>query len=490
MSLELCPNNYCGNNKNQIDGDCHDLDYQAGNKIIIQKDGMPRCWCVCSCLAVDTPISTPTGTIKVQDVVANKTEVLAAGRNMKFTPYLVTQASRSAPGITEHTIYLHYRLSDGAMHELVVSRDHVFLLSTGELTRADRLSINDQLMDRNAKPVQLLEVLWGSYDGIFYEFATKMEPPDPELTGHLILTNGVISGDFAVQAFVNLASPTHVAQPAAHTPLRLVNVTNRPVVGSREWRAANSKPAPVAHTAALASAAAKPVKVNTGNFVSAALKKIVVPPHASSFLPPLQAAFLEEFAPKRDYNDPYYEQMGTYIEKFFSGWYPDVTYQVDWYSDEVNAHSWVSQGKKNVLLIGGLCRIVGFDFEGICLAIAHELGHFYGHCVDPKSGVTCEGEADYWGAKIILRKVWFGEFYPDNTTKAISQLTTLFNYLHLAGSAQRPPAMETDKLGNKYPPNQCRIDTFKAAMALDLKPACAACPGEIATSDKAAAQPA
>lgn len=477
MTLELCPNNYCGLNKNLIDGDCHDLDYQAGNKIVIQKDGMPRCYCVCSCLAVDTPIGTPGGTIKVQDVVANKTEVLAAGRNMKFSPYLVTQASRSAPGITEHTIYLTYKLA-GATHELVVSRDHVFILDNGELIRADRLAISDQLVDRDGKPVQIMEILWGSYDGIFYEFATKMEPPDPELTGHLVLTNGVVSGDFAVQAFVNLSSPAHVSSPAATSSLRLADISARPVVGSPQWRTANLKSS--------APTAAK--QVNTGKFVHASLKKIVVPAHASSFLPTLQAAFLEEFAPKRDYDDPYYEQMGTYIEKFFAGWYPDVNFQFDWYSDEVNSHSWVSDGKKNVLLIGGLCRIVGFDFEGICLAIAHELGHLDGHFVDPKKGVTCEGEADYWGAKIILRNVWFGEFYLENMNKALEQTKTLFGYLMLTGSGKRPPATEQDRHGNQYPPIQCRLDTFKAAMALEVKPLCAACAGEQAATDKAAKQ--
>jgi hypothetical protein len=471
MTLQLCPNNWCGNNKVLIDGDCHDLDIPAGNKIVIlPRDGNPQCYCVCSCLAVDTPIATPTGTIKVQDVVADETTVLAAGRDLQFRPYLVSQASHSAPGVTEHTIYLHYQLADGSKRELVVSRDHVFLLKTSELTRADRLSPKDQLVDRDGQPAQIVEVLWGSYDGIFYEFATKMEPPDPNLTGHLVLTNGVVSGDFAVQAFVNLSSPTHVAVAPAVSALGLADLTQRPVIGSREWRAAHGGHA----RAAAAAPAAK--QVNSATFTPAPRKKIVVPAHASSFLPPLQAAFLEEFAPPRDYNDPYYEQMGEYIEKFFSCWYPDVNYQFDWYSDEVNSHSWVSKGEKNLLLVGGLCRIVGFDFEGICLAVAHELGHLYGNEINPKSGVTCEGEADYWGAKIILRKVWFGEYYGDNFMKAMSQVNTLFGYLSLAGKGERPPAIEKDKHGNDYPPIPCRLETFRAAAGLDLKPSCADCP--------------
>lgn len=464
MTLELCPNNYCGNNKNLIDGDCHDLDYQAGNKIVIQKDGMPRCYCVCSCLAVDTPIGAPGGPIKVQDIVADQTKIYAAGRDMKFTEYLVTQASKSAPGVTEHTIYLHYALSDKTEQELVVSRDHVFILSTGELIRADMLQLTDQLVDAQANPVQLLEILWGSYDGIFYEFATKMEPPDANLTGHLVLTNGVVSGDFAVQAFVNMTVPAHSPSAARTTALNVA--PPRPVVGSAEWR--------VLH--APATTPAEPKQVNSGEFIHAPAKKIEVPAHASSFLPPLQAAFLELFAPKRDYNDPYYEQMGQYLETFFSAWYPDVNYQFDWYSDEVNAHSWVAtDGAKNVLLVGGLLRIVGFDFEGVALAIAHELGHLYGEPDGSNHGVTCEGEADYWGAKIVLRKVWFGEYYLDNTTKAIEQIKTLFGYLLFGKAADRPPTTENDRRGNAYPSISCRLDTYKAALALDPKPACADC---------------
>lgn len=91
------------------------------------------------------------------------------------------------------------------------------------------------------------------------------------------------------------------------------------------------------------------------------------------------------------------------------------------------------------------------------------------------AGSPAKAKPTNGGAKIVLRKVWFGEYYADNTLKAVQQVKTLFGYLHLAGAGDRPPAIEHDHNGNAYPPVECRLETYKAALALDPKPDCAAC---------------
>lgn len=473
MALEYC-GDYCGNNKNQIDGDCHDLDYQAGNKIVLQLAGRSsRCYCVCSCLAVDTPIATPDGAVKVQDVVPNTTVVLAAGRNLEFTPTIVTQASFATPGVTEHTIYLKY-LVDGQEMELVVTRDHPFLLHGGLLQPADWLQVGDQLTDRNGQPAQVIEIGWGSYTGNFYEFATVMEPPKENLDGHLVLTNEVVSGDFAVQVFCEME--TNKAKAEAN---------GRPSVGSEEWLAAHADPShPHAELRAAVAAdvtgdapvVAGERSVGSATFSPAHLRRVQVPAHAADFLPAQQASRLRRVGRKRPVSDPYYHQMTEYILAGMRPLYPDITFLCDWYNNDVNAHSWVDNGTRFVLVNGGLARMEALELEGLTLAVAHEVGHLVGAPDGSPAGVTCEGEADYYGAKIVLRKVWFGTYYLDNMDKAVAQVTALFDELrtpHKEGAGFDDVLQ--DKAGNGYPSIPCRLDTFAAAMALGPKPDCAAC---------------
>jgi hypothetical protein len=473
MALQYC-GQYCSDNKNEIDGDCHDLDYQAGNDIVLQPDGTKasRCYCVCSCLAVDTPIATPDGTIKVQDVKPRQTTVLAAGKDLTWAPTLVTQASFATPGVTEHTIYLKYQLAgENETRELVVTRDHPFILHDGTLIVADWLQVADQLTDRDGQPAQVVEVGWGSYDGNFYEFATVMEPPPADLAGHLVLTNGVVSGDFAVQVFC------HIEKSAGRT-----SVAERPSVGSEEWVQAHndeSHPEAELRTAAVAGQSpelAEERAVGAGTFSPAALRQVEVPDHAAAFLPAAQARRLQKVGAKRPVSDTYYHQMIEFILSTMRPLYPEITFLCDWYSEEVNSHSWVDDGQQFVLVKGGLVRMEALEMEGLYLAVGHEVGHLTGAPDGSDSGVTCEGEADYFGSKIVLRKVWFGTYYLDNMEKAIDQVKALWAQLrtpHDEGAG--PDEVQVDRSGNTYPPIPCRLDTFTAAMALAKKPECAAC---------------
>jgi len=459
MSLQQCGNNYCSDNKSMIDGDCHDLDYQAGNKIVLIPPGTStQCWCVCSCLAVDTPVSTPTGTVKVQDIVADSTVVLAAGLDLTWSEQLVHQASFATPGLTEHTLYIRYQLAgEQGSRELVVTRDHPFLLYPDKtLVVAETLQLSDQLVDRDGQPAQVVDIRWGSYSGSFYEFATSLTPPDGDYTNHLVLTNGVVSGDFAIQVFSNLPGSSASA--------------SRPEVGSDEWIARNpthkqpSLQGVGVAPAAVASAARRTANGHT--FTPAHV--VVAPAHASDFLPPSQARELKKLAPKHPIGDTYYHQLGDYVLAQFRAFYPEVNFVISWYNSTVNAHSYVLGDQKFVLLDGGLLRIEGFEYEGICLAVAHEVGHLYGTPDGSPNGLTCEGEADYYGAKVALRKLWFGELYGDFMFKALAQLELLYSYLP-------QPAPDVDKAGRAYPSDACRLDTIRAAMAGQPIPDCAAC---------------
>ena len=274
MALRSCNDvrggNYCGVHKSEIDGDCHELDYQAGNKIIIQTPGdrSSRCYCVCSCLAVDTPVAISDGTINVQDIKAGKTTVLAAGLGLEWAPHVVGQWSVAAPGKSIDVIYMKYIVGETEEKEIIVTRDQLFLTLHGKLTPADKLAPRDQLTDRDGQPVQIKDIGWGSYDGNFYELATTMDPPDSNFSNHLIITNEVVTADFAVQMFQDA--------PRSHAFDLVGETRDRPSVGSPEWLEAHGfDDQTTAKTAADLN--------KNSRFTHADEHAVVVPDHASDF---------------------------------------------------------------------------------------------------------------------------------------------------------------------------------------------------------------
>lgn len=452
--MEQCKNNYCGINKSKIDGDCHELDYQAGNKIIMN-DQNPRCWCICSCLAENTEIATDRGVVKVQEIKENVTTVLAAGLDLTWETKLVKQYSVATPGKWIDVVYIHYEQGE-QKREVVVTRDQLFLLKDGKIKPADKLGLRDRLVDRDNQAVPILDLAWGSYNGDFYELATVMEEPPANLAGHLILSNGVVTPDFAVQVYQNdpKTSFTPLLEPAKAAPS----------VGTPEWIEAQGS----AYNAAVK---ARSLRTVNAKFKEASEHHVEVPAYAADFLPHKQAKYLAKHAPKVPFNDPLPRQRVEELLPRFRCMYPDITFTFDWYDHTVNASSWVERGtnKAHVYISGGMARIEGFELEGLTLVFGHEIGHLKGHDIGPH-GVTCEGEADYYGWKVVLRKYYGQEPYFDAMQEATTQFETLLGYLK--GDAADPGPSAS---GQPYPDNECRRETLKAAIMLHEEPECAQC---------------
>jgi hypothetical protein len=458
---ELSPR-FCDNKKKTIDSACHDLGKEAG-KWIMYDINDKQCYCICSCLGKGTEITLADGSqLVVEKVQEGKTQVLAAGLDLQFKPHLIGTVSAAAPGQTKNTIYLKYS-AGGKQRETVMTMDHPVLVQRGsnrQLVSAATLQPSDRLIDRTGQLIAIDDIKWGSYDGSFWELATNMTPPDAKYNGHLILTDGIVTGDFAISTFVNL--PMGLGSAMAPDP-------NYPIVGSKEWRKQ--------HAAALPAADA-PITVKGATFVPAAAHRVAIPAYASAFLPSLQAALLEEKATKVPINNQYYlEECEWLIEKVYRPLYPDITYLFDWYSDEVNSHSWVQGDQKYIYLSGGLARIEGFEYEGVALALAHEIGHLRGK-PEVAPGVTCEGQADWYAASRVLRNIWFGLFYFEYTKLAAAQLELLYDILKKAGA--KPDELganegQVDKFGQPYPCNGCRIETILGAMRAPEQPACSEC---------------
>jgi hypothetical protein len=170
----------------------------------------------------------------------------------------------------------------------------------------------------------------------------------------------------------------------------------------------------------------------------------------------------------RPWNDPLSRQWTQYLLDQHSAFYPQITYQLDWADDTVNAFAWIdASGVRHVAIKGGLVRHVALLLEGIALVIAHETGHHYGGPPTFPGGLSCEGQADFSGVRDVMRKVWFGDQYAATTRPAIAQMAAFFG-------VPDSPTVPGGSAGCNHPPGACRIATYYSAFRLTGKPACAA----------------
>jgi hypothetical protein len=395
------------------------------------------------------------------------TRVLAAGKDLDWRESEVVFSDGTSGNHEQpYTVFVEY----GEDRSLVVTADHLFLLTSGRLKRADRLSVEDELVGPTGDAVAVLSVRIGNFTGGFHHIvATTLKVPGENLDGHLLNTNGVVTADYILQLFYR--------SNELDTGLLAVEQDELPVVGTAEYAQRHGE------RAYASAAAAAAVEVGNGRFAPAELCRVHIPEHAVGFISERQAEKLAN-APKRGFSDPLSQQWTEYLVELYRAFYPDVIYQIDWYNDTVNAYAWVDNGQRYVALLGGLIRSAALELEGIGLVLAHELGHHYGGPPAYPGGLSCEGQADFYGANIVMRRVWFGESYVTTMIAAIAQLKNFFGFLGFfaADPMQRaafvPTGREEEELGGleggcTHPPAPCRIETYNAALDLKPKPACA-----------------
>ena len=347
--------------------------------------------------------------------------------------------------------------------ERVVTMDHPFLLRDKTLVGAGVLQLDDELLDQHGNPVSITGLRWGRYVGRFWEFATSIAEPDPQLDGHLVITEGVVTGDYAVTVFVNYpvskeemkSPPSSRASPGRHGAM--AGTQQRPAGRARRRRRRDG-----------------PGRVHPGRGLQA------VDTRPCERLPARTAGGYAQAAraPRADLQ-PISSRNVRISDRarVFEPAYPDINFLFNWYDEQTNAASWVDgiSGNSYVYLSGGMARIKGFDIEGVTLAIAQEVGHLIGR---PRleNGVTCEGQADWFAGSVVLRTVWFGEAYFANMEKAIAQFELLYRYMRKKGDPdEEVEGPEMDDTGQPYPSNACRIETYRTAMTSPTPPACSLC---------------
>lgn len=156
--------------------------------------------------------------------------------------------------------------------------------------------------------------------------------------------------------------------------------------------------------------------------------------------------------------------------------YPDVQIVFYPYSNVVNSFATKVGERRYITVLGGLTRNKFLGEEGLSLVFAHEIGHHYGGA--PQSPdwpwSSCEGQADYWAAAEVMKKIWEGE-YEKRLKEGAKQLYTLLE----KGLVRSDPTgfnllfLENQSVACGYPRPPCRYDTFLAGLNGGQKPSCA-----------------
>ena len=417
-----CPRAHCQARVERVVDACLE-NAQAGSLVFLDAPAEPgqSCYCECGGIAIDTPVAIAPGELVPLDRLEAGASVLTLQRDGQWRPVRVVLGRRHRqPGRSLHQA-IHLEAGNGT--RIVTTAGHVFLLADRRtLRRADQLQLEDKLLDaRTLAPVAIERIDAGSYRGPMRSLgvARKIEGDAP--WGHLLDTGGLVSGDYFVQLS---AAGTYAS--------------GLPRVGS------------------------------------AAYPRTAAPQDAPPFLPSGEdQAVAGKLLPP---DDPGALVMAEYLINKYQRAYPEVEFLLEWENDGVNAFARKHGEVRSVRILGGAFRHVDMGPEGAGLILAHELGHHFGGKPaneHPALGwSSCEGQADYWGATVAQRNVWWGSQAVENTRKGAEQL-----YRVMTTGLVKPPSTLRRRAGPcDNPKPACRRDTYLAGNRLDPKPACAGDP--------------
>ena len=147
--------------------------------------------------ANDTPISTPSGWVFIQDLRIGDSVSAAFLKDDKLS--WETRTVEFSEGADDLILV---SITYGDNRSLVVSPDQLFMLANKNLIPADKLNPGrDQLLSVESNPVPIRSVERGEYQGGIHQIATSLgEASSPN--GHLLNSNAVITGDYALQIHV------------------------------------------------------------------------------------------------------------------------------------------------------------------------------------------------------------------------------------------------------------------------------------------------
>lgn len=150
---------------------------------------------IVDCLAGGTNVAVPGGGWRAVELFQVGDKVLALNAAEEWEERVVQFSNGTGSGsVIPMAIYILFE----DQRELIVTPDHVLMLQTRVLKQAQALSPGEYLLGADLKPVRIVKVERGEWQGRIHNIATSGGPQDGP-AGHLLNTAGVISGDFMVQ---------------------------------------------------------------------------------------------------------------------------------------------------------------------------------------------------------------------------------------------------------------------------------------------------
>ncbi|MGH8531324.1 MAG: hypothetical protein ACREV1_01010, partial [Gammaproteobacteria bacterium] len=224
---QTCYNTKTGEQRNISEDTCQDLR---------DKDrswSWRNCYCCCSCFAWYTKIKIPEDQVRFVQLIEVADKVMAASIGASGNKLAVTwQAAEvsfsdgTSPGASaQEMILIHY----GADGEIIATSDQLFLLPSGKLKAANRLTPLDQLVDEAGNAINIESIRVVKYTGGIHHIGLGAVPPGPDvpINGHLLSAEGLICGDFWLQ--VTYASSD------VDTPVLAKGHNELPMIGSYDY---------------------------------------------------------------------------------------------------------------------------------------------------------------------------------------------------------------------------------------------------------------
>ncbi|MEN2786780.1 Ig-like domain-containing protein [Sphingomonas qilianensis] len=445
VSTTECYNKATGERRNITPTACDELrdrDKNWGNR---------TCFCCCSCFAWGTRLAVGPGqTREIQEVGIGETILtgsLASG-TLEWTPRRVVFSDGTSPAADQIAIVVQY--GDGG--EIVVTTDQPFLMPDGTLKRADRLTVEDQLVDDSGTAVTINSVWLGKLDIGLHNIAA--DTGGDTLDGHLLSVNGIVAGDHTVR--VLQSSDEYAAYFASgHDEL--------PVIGSVEYATQGGE-----GTTQFASVARDVQTAFRDGFVAMAeVANAPVPKGAAAFVTPAQATDIRKNGSFRPLGQATNKAEFEYLRKVFSAFYPDIYFRLNWEDQTPNLFAYTENGMKLVYVSGALLRATCVGRDGLAFLMAHGVGRLIGAPPGGARGVACTGQADYFGIGYVFIDVLYGRS-SEAGLAALKEIGTLFGFISAENAAG------TDRCMN--PSIACRLDALNAALAGQELPYCAGAP--------------
>jgi hypothetical protein len=411
------------------------------------------CYCCCSCFAWGTRVAVAGGqTREIQEVGVGETILtgsldLSAGIQLEWTERTVVFSDGTSPTPEQIVILVRY----GEQGEITVTADQPFLLANGTLKRADRLTLEDRLVDEAGQEVELKAVWLGKLDVGLHNIAADTE--GTTLDGHLIAVNGVVAGDHTVRVLQNSEDYARYFAEG-HDDL--------PVIGTLEYAQQGG-----AGASQFANVADDSTPEFPDGFVPMGDIVAPIPWGAASFVTAEQAADIRANGSFRPMTVTANQSEFKYLQRLFAGFYPDIHFTLNWDDQDPNLYAFEQYGLDIVYVSGALLRATCIGRNGLAFLMAHGVGRLIG-APPGLGGMACTGQADYFGIGYVFIDVLYGQS-GEAGLAALGEIKKLFGYIsseHAGGS---------DRCMN--PSIRCRLDAMNSALAGQELPYCAGGPG-------------